>query len=365
MDFGLSEEQQLLEQTLRRYLEEEVATTRVREICETETAHDPSLWSGLAELGIAGILIPEQHGGSGLTLLDAAVAAESLGWGVTPVPFLGSAVMAPLALMSAGSEEQQSEWLPELASGRRCIGVAATELFSIREGAGISRESDGKLGGKALLALDSGAADAFLVPVGTNSLALVARGAPGLSVENLTTIDQTRRVAELVFDAVQPDEWIGGEGGAATAIEEMVDGGRLTLAADVLGASEHAIEMSVEYAKQREQFGRVIGSFQAVKHMCAEMIAELEPARSLVWYAAHAFDSMPEEGALMAAHAKAHLCEIGTQIVRVATEVHGGIGFTAEHDLHLWFKRVGLDRQLLGGPDLLRERAARLQGWAE
>jgi alkylation response protein AidB-like acyl-CoA dehydrogenase len=121
--------------------------------------------------------------------------------------------------------------------------------------------------------------------------------------------------------------------------------------------------MAVAYAKQREQFGRPIATFQAVKHLCAEMIAELEPARSLVWYAAHAFDHRPEEAALMALHAKAHLAEIGTSIVRTATEVHGGIGFTSEYDLHLWFKRVGLDRQLLGGPDVTRAEAASLQGW--
>ena len=144
----------------------------------------------------------------------------------------------------------------------------------------------------------------------------------------------------------------------------MVDAGRVAVAADLLGAAERCLEKAVEYAKQREQFGRLIGSFQAVKHMCAEMAAELEPARSLVWYAAHAWTELPGEASLMAAHAKAHLAEIATEIARTATEVHGGIGFTDDHDLHLWFKRVGLDRQLLGGPALLREHAARLQGWA-
>jgi alkylation response protein AidB-like acyl-CoA dehydrogenase len=143
----------------------------------------------------------------------------------------------------------------------------------------------------------------------------------------------------------------------------MLDAGRVVLAADILGASERAIEMSVAYAGQREQFGRVIGSFQAVKHMCAEMVAELEPARSLVWYAAHAFDEVPDDAPLTACQAKAHLAEIGTVIVRTATEVHGGIGFTDEQNLHYWFKRVGVDRQLLGGPDQLREHAARFQGW--
>jgi alkylation response protein AidB-like acyl-CoA dehydrogenase len=125
------------------------------------------------------------------------------------------------------------------------------------------------------------------------------------------------------------------------------------------------VEQAVAYAQQRKQFDRVIGSFQAVKHLCAEMVAELEPARSLVWYAAHAFDAVPEEASLMAAHAKAHLSEIGPFVVRTATEVHGGIGFTDEQNLHYWFKRVGVDRALLGSPELLREEAARAQGWID
>jgi alkylation response protein AidB-like acyl-CoA dehydrogenase len=138
----------------------------------------------------------------------------------------------------------------------------------------------------------------------------------------------------------------------------VIAAGRVALAADVLGACERAIDMAVGYAKQRQQFGRAIATFQAVKHLCAEMVAELEPARSLVWYAAHAFDHRPDEALALAAHAKAHLAEIGTSIVRTATEVHGGIGFTSEHDLHLWFKRVGLDRSLLGAPDVIRAEVA-------
>jgi alkylation response protein AidB-like acyl-CoA dehydrogenase len=145
----------------------------------------------------------------------------------------------------------------------------------------------------------------------------------------------------------------------------MLDAGRVILAADILGASGRALDLAVAYSLQRKQFERVIGSFQAVKHLCAEMAAELEPARSLVWYAGHAFDAIPEEASLMACHAKAHLSEIGPFIVRTSTEVHGGIGFTDEQNLHYWFKRVGLARQLLGSPELLREEAARLQGWTE
>jgi len=150
-----------------------------------------------------------------------------------------------------------------------------------------------------------------------------------------------------------------------SACRRMLDAARVVLAADILGASERAIELAVVYAMQRKQFDRVIGSFQAVKHLCAEMVTELEPARSLVWYAAHAFDAVPEESSLMASLAKAHLSEVGPFIVRTATEVHGGIGFTDEQNLHYWFKRVGVDRQLLGSPEALREGAAQLQGFSD
>lgn len=363
MDFGLSEEQRLLAANLRRYLERERPIPRIREIIASGEARDDALWQALAEMGVLGVLVPESEGGSGLGLLDAAVAAEELGRAVAPVPFLGTAVMAATALVSAGTPAQREEWLPRVARGALRVGVAATELSSPRDGFGF-RSDAGRLHGKGLLALDA-AADVYLVPVGMESLALVPRDAAGLEVTMLPTIDRTRRFGELGAEGVVPAEWLGGrEGAAGAAVRRMIDAGRVAVAADVLGACEVAIDRAVAYAQQRTQFGRPIGSFQAVKHLCAEMVAELEPARSLVWYAAHAFDALPHESAMLAAHAKAHLCEIGTFIVRTATEVHGGIGFTDEHDLHLWFKRVGVDRQLLGSPDAAREDAARLQGWA-
>jgi len=364
VDFGLSEEQLVLEHSLRRFLTEEAPVERVREWVAECPGADNGSWTKLAELGIAGILVSEEHGGSGLGMFDAALAAESLAWALTPAPFLGSAVMAAVALGEGADAEQQGRWLPRIATGECRVGVAAMELTGAREGAGVE-ERDGQLHGKALMVIDAIGADAHLVPLGAEgeSLALVDAHAPGLSCTPLDTIDPTRGFAEIVFADVEPAEWIGGRGAMASTSARMLDAGRIALAADLLGASERAIELAVAYAGQREQFGRLIGSFQAVKHMCAEMIAELEPARSLVWYAAHAFDELPEEAPLLAAHAKAHLSEIARDIVRTATEVHGGIGFTAEQNLHCWFKRAGVDRQLLGGPNDLRERAARVQGW--
>jgi len=365
VDFAISEEQELLVATLRRFLEEECPVTRVRELVATRPGQDGGVWKALCELGVAGLLVPEQHGGSGLGLLDAALAAQSLAWGVAPGPFLGSAVMAPVALHAAGSAEQQARLLPALAAGACRIGVAANELVSRRDGAGVELREE-RLHGLALMVIDGVDADLLLVPVDEGrSLALVDARGEGIAAKVLRTIDRTRGFGEVAFEAAPVLEWIGGPGAAASATGRMLDAARVALAADILGACERAIELAVAYALQRRQFDRVIGSFQAVKHLCAEMLAELEPARSLVWYAAHAFDAVPEEATLLALHAKAHLSEIGPAIVRTATEVHGGIGFTDEQNLHYWFKRVGVDRQLLGSPESLREQAARIQGWID
>ncbi len=360
MDFGLSEDQRLLEETVRRFLEERVPITRVRELREAECPNDRKVWRELAELGATGILVPERQGGSGLHLLDAALVAQALGRAVIPTPFLGSAVMAPVALRAVAGPEAEA-WLAGVATGERAFGVAVTETFSVREQAGLRLEGGG-LHGKALMAMDAGCADLLLVAVGSDRLAVLRRDAAGLEIDRLPTIDATRCSSELRFQGAHPEAVYEGAG---QAITRMLEAGRIALAADTLGACESMVEQAVAYAGQRKQFGRVIGSFQAVKHMCAEMVAELEPARALVWYAAHSFDAMPEETPLMACHALAHVSEIGREIASVATQVHGGIGWTDEQNLHFWFKRIAVARHLLGGPELLREGAARLQGLGE
>jgi alkylation response protein AidB-like acyl-CoA dehydrogenase len=289
------------------------------------------------------------------------VAAESLAWGAAPVPFLATAVLAPVVLAAAGSPAQRAEWLPRIASGELCVGVAAGERFARAPGV---RRDGARLRGRSMFVADAGAADAFLVAAG-DELAVVERGAPGLEVVLLRHVDLTRRSAELVFDGAPVADWIGGgSGGAARALERALAAGRVALAADLLGAAERCLERAVAWAGEREQFGRPIGSFQAVKHLCAEMAAELEPARSLVWFAAHSFDAEPGQAPVLAAHAKAHLGEVASFVARTALEVHGGIGFTAENDLHLWFKRIVASRAMLGAPDALREEVARLRGWA-
>lgn len=359
MDFGLSDDQKMLEETVRGFLADRVPITRVRELREASCPNDRAFWRELAELGVTGILVAEEHGGSGLGLLDAALVSQSLGHAVTPAPFLSSAVMVPVALREVGGPEA-AQWLGGIATGDLVFGVAVTETFSIRENAGVAL-TGGKLSGKAMMAIDACSADLVLMAIGDDRLAVVRGDAKGLEATRLTTIDATRCTSELLLDGVAPEAVFEGGG---DAISRMLDAGRIALAADALGAAESMITQSVAYSLQRRQFDRVIGSFQAVKHMCAEMIAELEPTRSLLWYAAHSFDALLDEAPLMACHVLAHVSEIGREIASVATQVHGGIGWTDEQNLHFWFKRIGVDRHLLGGPEMLRERAAGLQGLA-
>lgn len=356
MRFALSEDQVLLQDSINKALASLSPLDRVRRFADGGEESAPDIWAGLVDLGLPGLLIPEEHGGLGLGMLEAALAAEALGRAVAPTPFLGTAVLAPLALRLAGSAAQQARWLPQIAGGEAVFGAAISEpIAGAREGAGVDA-ADGRLTGKALFALDTAGADAMVVADrgGGLHLALIAEGA-----EAMPSIDATRRLTELSFKGTPAEALASNQ-----ALDRLRDAAWIVLAADTLGAAQHMLDRAVAYAAERKQFGRTIGSFQAVKHLCAEMAAELEPARALVWYAAYAFDHAPDEAPLMAAHAKAHLSEIGRFIARTSTEVHGGIGMTDLLGLHYWFKRIGQNRQLLGSPERVRHLAAKMQGLA-
>lgn len=354
MEFMLSEEQQVLQESVRRFLASECPLDKVRVLADVEDTIAPDIHQGLADLGMCGVLIPEEYGGVGLGLLEAALIAEVLGGAVAPVPFIASSVMAPVALLAGGSDTQKDAWLPGLASGELCMAVGLTEYVGRRDSDGVTQQ-DGMLTGKAVFVLAGMEAQGFIVADDQGILQIIEKDAPGLALTKLKTIDRTRSVVALELDKT-PASALG-----AAALDATLAAGRLMLAADTLGASQEMIDQSVAYAKERRQFNRPIGSFQAVKHMCAEMAAELEPCRALVWYAAHAVHAVPEEAPLMICHAKALLGEVGEFVSLTATEVHGGMGFTDLLGLHYWFKRNGLNRQLLGAPEQMREEAARLQ----
>jgi len=358
MEFGLSQEQEYLRDTLTRLLTEHAGLARARRFVDGGERRAQDLWDGLVTLGVPGLIIAEAHGGVGLTPLDAATVAQTLGAAIAPVPFVATTVLVPRAIARAGTADQQSRWLPRLAAGEVIVGAALTETASgAREGAGVIAKA-GRLSGKALFVIDF-EADAYLVADEARRLYLVEANAAGLTRRRLTTIDGTRPVGELSFAAVAAEALPGSE--APAVLADLLDVGRVMLAADTLGAAQQMLNQAVAYSLERKQFDRPIGSFQAVKHMCAEMAADLEPCQALIWYAAHALDAMADEAALTACHAKAHLAEVGKFVAKTATEVHGGMGFTDLLGLHYWFKRIGLNRQLLGSPERLREEAARLQ----
>ncbi len=352
MEFGLSEEQTLLQDSVRRFLSDNVPLDTVRKIAAGEN-DDKIIWQGLADLGIPGLLIPEEKGGVGLGSLDAAVVAECLGYSVAPSPFLASGVLAAVALNAAGG---QDELLGRIATGQDRVGIAFSEAIGARADAGVT-VAEGKITGKSIFALDTNA-DVYLIATKARHLYLVEK--EQIEITPINQVDKTQTTCQLVYKGATATMVTDD----ATVFQRALDVGRVMMAADTLGAAQNMLDQAVAYAKTREQFNRPIGSFQAVKHMCAEMAAALEPCRSMVWYAGHALDEIPEEAQLNACHTKAHLSEVGKFVAKTATEVHGGMGFTDLVGLHYWFKRIGFNRQILGTPELLREEAARVQGLA-
>jgi alkylation response protein AidB-like acyl-CoA dehydrogenase len=362
MDFGLSEEQTLLQGTIRRYLDTECPTTRVRTIMESATGHDPALWRGLAELGVTGLLVPDAHGGMGLELLDAALAAEVLGWCCAPGPFLGS-TMATVALVESGNADAQARWLPGVASGESLITFALGERIGEWDAANLQTTANGgRLAGEKPLVPYADVADAMVV-AGRDAdgpgLWVVERGAPGLSITSLKVFDMTRRVSLVAFDGTPATKVASGR----AAIDRARDAGLVLIAADAFGGAARCIDMTAKYALTREQFGQPIGAFQGVKHQLADLACDLEPTRALWWYAAHAFDHLQDRSQRHAALTKAHLTDLYDRVTRYAIELHGGIGFTWEFDLHLWWRRALFDRAFLGEAGHHRARAAELAGW--
>jgi len=361
MDFGLSEQQQQMQDTLHRYLVDAATLESVRATVADGPAQNEALWQGLAAMGLTGVLVPEEYGGLGLPLLDAVLIQEQLGRQVAPVEYTATAVVAAIALAQAGSTEQKERFLPGLVDGSQAFCIALGGAGGARDGAGLKLASDA-VNGRALFVMGSAQAQHLLCSTHEGELVIVERDDPGASWTSLRSIDDTRHLWEVNLVSARAEKL-----GDATQsiVDNAVAAGRIALAADTLGASQAMLEQAVAYASERKQFNRLIGSFQAVKHLCAEMAAEIEPCRSLVWYAGHAFDTAPNERLLMACHAKAHLSEVGTFVARTATEVHGGMGFTDLLGLHYWFKRIGFNRQLLGSPERLRDQAAQLQGWLD
>jgi len=361
MEFGLSLEQRQFDDSLRAFLRDRLPMDRLRALADGGSGQDVALMDGLLELGLPGLIVPERFGGAGLGVLDAAVAAEALGYAAAPVPFAGGIVMASLGLMQSGTESQQNEYLPLIAGGEARFAVAFAGLAG-QTGAADASLDNGRLSGRVSGVIDAVGATHFLVYLRDGTAAVVDATAAGVATTTKRAIDRTRPLVEVSFDNASAETLTAANDKRAAA-HRVLDAGRVVLAADTLGAAQTMLDRAVAFAKERVQFGRVIGSFQGVKYPLADCVTALEPCRAMVWYAAHAQDAMPDEARLTACHTKAHLGDVARDVARMTTETHGGMGFTDLLGLHYWFKRISFNRQVLGGPERCREEAAQLQGW--
>ena len=377
MDFGLSEEQEMLQQSAREFLSQECPPTFVRAMYSEPDGFSRELHRKMAEQGWTGLLIPETYGGLGLGMLDMALLLEEMGRAVVPGPFLFSAVLVTLALIQGGTSAQKKDWLSRLASGEALGTLALLEADDRIDAEGIQlhakKTGDGyTFSGTKMFVPFAAVADLLLTAVRTTgkaedgiTLLLVARDTPGVKITPLDIFDQTRRVYEVTFKnvTVPATAVVGGADSGWKVLARVIDAAGIALAADSLGGAQKSLEMAVDYTKVRTQFNRPIASFQALKHMAAEMVSEIEPARALLWYAAHAFDTLPREVSRATSLAKSHLSEIYTRTTNRAVQMHGGIGFTWEHDMHFWFKRAKWNEFAFGDPAYHRERLAQLEGW--
>jgi len=357
MKFLLSDDQATLVAAVRDFAVKRCDAGVRREAFESATGHDPDFWRGLVGLGVAGIAVSEQDGGLGLGLLELALAGEVLGYAGAPGPFFGH-VMAIQSIVLCGSEGQKRNWLPRLLAGDTIGTIAWSEPgISMPERWSASLSASRLSGRKVDVPY---AAQADLMVVGTeDGFALVEGNALGIGITEHETNDRTRRLSTVEFSAT-PAAPMPASGELR---RRTFDAALVLLAADAFGGACRLMDMSVDYAKVREQFGRPIGSFMGLKHQLADMAVDVEPARGLYWYAAHAHDENGEDHSRVAAIAKAHLAEIYMKTARTAIETHGGIGYTWEYDAQIWYKRAMHDFAMLGTPAIHRERAVSLAGW--
>ena len=361
MYFDLTDEQQAIRATARDFLAARYKSARIRELAESEHGFEQSDWEEMAELGWPGLALPEQWGGQGLGIVELAVLFEELGYALAPTPLLSSTV-AGLALALNGTDEQRERWLRPLASGE-ARGTLA--LFDAGSPAAIGEftleakeDGDGVvLDGEKVLVMDAASADFLLVATADGRRHVVATGADGVSVTPEASIDPTRRLHSVRLDGIRVGPEATLNGGQAEYLPVLWRA-CVALAAESTGIAQRTLDMAVEYAKDRKQFGRPIGSYQAVSHRCAQMLLETENSRSAVYGAAWAADAEPDSLPLAASMAKAYASDAGWRVPDASIQVHGGIGFTWEHDLHFFLKRGKANAATFGDAKWHRDRVA-------
>ena len=357
MQTEFSREQELLRDVVSRALRDRSPTTAVRELMASDRGYDPAVWQELCgEAGFAGVHISEAYGGAGGGPVELGIVAEEMGRTLFCGPFFASAAMAGNALLEAADESGRTELLPGIASGSVIATLVLDDLNSPAGVGGSIRATDGgRLSGTAPMVVDAHVADLLLVVAGTGSglgVCAVESGAPGIEIEPLQVVDPTRKLSRVVFTDV-PGRHIGEVTGES--LNRVWDLICCALAHEMIGGAQHLFESTVAYTKERFQFGRPIGSFQALKHRCADLLLEIELARAVTYHSARCLDAGEGEP-YAASMAKAAAADAYMSAARAGIQLRGGIGFTWENDTHLWFKRAKSSEVLLGTPAIHRER---------
>ncbi len=370
MNFAFSEEQEELRRSVRRFLDDKSPVSEVRRLMETTEGYDPAVWAQMAtQLGLQGLAIPEEYGGSGFSYVELVVVLEEMGRSLLCAPYYATVALAANALLGSGDESAKKDYLPGIASGEVIATLALTEDSGRWDEEGITAVAtrsgeNWKLDGHKMFVIDGQNANLIVVvartPAGISFFA-VDGDAAGLVRRPLSTMDQTRKQARLEVSGA-PARLIGREGGASEALSKTLDLAAVALAAEQVGGAQRCLDMSVEYAKVRVQFGRPIGSFQAIKHKCADMLLEVESAKSAAYYAGWAAAEDSDELPVVASLAKSYCSEAYFHAAAENIQIHGGIGFTWEHDAHLYFKRAKSSELLLGDPTYHRELLAQRIG---
>ncbi len=370
MNFGFSEEQDELRKMVRRFLEEKSPESEVRRLMATEEGYDPAVWAQMAnELALQALGIPEEYGGQGFGPVELYVVFEEMGAALLCAPYFSSVALAANAVLFVGTEQDKARYLPGIAAGETVATVALTDDAGSWDLAGTSttalRDGDGfALSGVRSYVTDGSTATLLLVPAVTDkglSLFAVAGDAPGVARESLATMDQTRKQSRITFDEA-PAALVGIDGDALEGLQTTLQVAAAMLAAEQVGGAQRVLDASVEYAKNRVQFGRPIGSFQAIKHKCADMLLDVESAKSAAYYAAWAAQERNEELPIAASLAKSFCSEAYFHCAAENIQIHGGIGFTWEHPAHLYFKRAKSSELFLGDPAYHRELLAQRLG---
>ena len=368
IQFAFTDEQEQFRSAIRRFLHDKSPTTEVRRLMATADGYDPQVWRQLSdELGLPGIHIPEQYGGAGFGMVELCIVTEELGRALLCAPYFSTVVLAANAILNAGTEAQKSSLLPDLASGARLAALATTELDGHWDPREIKLTATPAAGGYLLegtksYVVDGHVADLLVVAarrpgtVGHDGLALFTLRADSAGVERrlLESMDATRKLARIDFRGAHAD-LLGGLDDGASALIRTLDQAAIALASEMVGGAQALFDSAVNYVKLRVQFGRTIGSFQAIKHKCADLLLDLELAKSAAYYAAQAAAADDPEWPALACLAKAAASETYLRMAAECIQLHGGIGFTWDNDTHLWFKRAKSSEVFLGQPDYHRE----------